>query len=204
MPRVVREYKERARARIVDAAGAVLQRKGLVASTMDDIAREIGVSKGALYLYFPSKTRLLEAVLGRYREQMLRKLELLVSGGDVADGIAGAIDEVFTGEFDPLVWHRVIAESANDPTVRDMLRRDDREDARQVRAFLERLERRGRIAPMADSETIADIVLLLLGGTLVQVSLRGQAASSKRRLVRALRLVLEPAAPTRPRRSGKA
>ncbi len=207
MPKVVQEYKERARARIVEAASEVLRRKGLSASTMDAIAEEIGVSKGALYLYFPSKARLLEAVLGGYRDRILHRLEPLVERGDVAEGIVGALDEVFSGAFDPGLWHRVIAESAADPEVRAMLRRDDRNDRRQFLLLLRRLERTGRIPPMADPEATTDAVLLLLGGTLVQVSLRGRATESRHRLVRALRQVLglaanrsPPAVARRPRR----
>ncbi len=190
MPKVVRGYKEAARKRILDAAGEVLRRKGVGGATMDEIARAIGVSKGALYLYFPTKTRLLEAVMARYREQMIARLEPIVAKGDLAEGMAGAIDEIFSGDFDPRVWHEVIADSANDPEIRAVLRRDNREDVRQIRMFLQRLEERGRIPPMSDPEVVADTVALLLGGGIVEASLRDEPAATKRKLVRALRLVL--------------
>lgn len=190
MPRVVREYKEQARSRIVAAAREVLRRKGVSGSTMEEIAREIGVSKGALYLYFRSKTHLLEAVLTQQRNDMLQRYERLIEGGDVAEGIAGSIDAVFSGDFDPLVWNQLMVESATDPEVRAMLRRDEREDARQLKAFLRRLAKQGRIPPMDDPELIADVIILLLGGTLIEVSFRGEVADRKRKLVRALRLVL--------------
>ena len=43
----------------------VFLRKGFHKATMDDIARETGLSKGALYLYFPSKENLLIFVTAR-------------------------------------------------------------------------------------------------------------------------------------------
>jgi len=43
------------RAQILQAALACMARKGYVRTTMDDIAREAGLSKGAIYWYFASK-----------------------------------------------------------------------------------------------------------------------------------------------------
>lgn len=190
MPKVIREYKEQARSRIVAAAGEVLGRKGVGGATMEEIAREIGVSKGALYLYFPSKARLLEAVLTQQRNEMMRRFEHLFEGGDVAQGIVDAIDVVLSDEFDPAVWNEVIAASASDPEIRAVLIRDEKEDIRQLKAILRRLEKQGRIPPISDLDVVADILMLLIGGSLVEVSTRGEAAVQKRKLVRALRYVL--------------
>src|SRR3989442_10834288 len=62
MPRVVPEYKEEARTRILSAANQVFGEKGYRRATMDDVAKKLGVSKGALYLYFSSKKELFEAI----------------------------------------------------------------------------------------------------------------------------------------------
>ena len=62
MPRVVPEYKEEARTRILTAANQVFGEKGYRQATMDDVAKKLGVSKGALYLYFASKEELFEAI----------------------------------------------------------------------------------------------------------------------------------------------
>src|SRR3989442_6072538 len=62
MPRVVPEYREEARTRILAAANQVFGEKGYRQATMDDVAKKLGVSKGALYLYFASKEELFEAI----------------------------------------------------------------------------------------------------------------------------------------------
>jgi len=62
MPRVVPEYKEEAKNRIVSAANQVFAEKGYRQATMDDVAKKIGVSKGTLYLYFASKEELFEEI----------------------------------------------------------------------------------------------------------------------------------------------
>ena len=48
MPKVVPEYKQEARSRILDAANKVFAEKGYHEATMEDIAKQLGVSKGAI------------------------------------------------------------------------------------------------------------------------------------------------------------
>src|SRR5438552_13801419 len=76
MPRVVPEYKEEARTRILTAANQVFGEKGYRQATMDDVAKKLGVSKGALYLYFASKEELFEAIA---RAEPLAFKEILYS-----------------------------------------------------------------------------------------------------------------------------
>lgn len=48
---------------ILDAAFQVFAQKGFAAAKMDDIATLAGITKGTLYLYYPSKSDLLKAVV---------------------------------------------------------------------------------------------------------------------------------------------
>jgi AcrR family transcriptional regulator len=57
---VVSEFR---RTEIVDAARTVFARRGFAFGIMDEIAKEAGVAKGTLYLYFRSKTEIYKAVL---------------------------------------------------------------------------------------------------------------------------------------------
>ena len=52
-------------ARLLDAAARLFARFGFDKTSVDDIARAAGVSKGAVYLHWPSKFGLFEAVLIR-------------------------------------------------------------------------------------------------------------------------------------------
>lgn len=82
MPRVLQDYKIRAKKRIVDAAIQVFAEKGYHQAKMTDIAKELGVSKGTIYQYFKSKEDLFKAVvqipLEKVREEPIA--ELLESG----------------------------------------------------------------------------------------------------------------------------
>ena len=58
---------ERSAAQIVAAATRVLAAKGYARTSLLDIAREAGMSKGALHYHFPSK----EALVGKVLESAL-------------------------------------------------------------------------------------------------------------------------------------
>jgi len=62
---VVSEFR---RARIVDAARSVFARKGFAQGIMDEIAKEVGVAKGTIYLYFRSKQEIYRTVLDQDME----------------------------------------------------------------------------------------------------------------------------------------
>ena len=54
-------YAEK-RANILQASGTVMSRKGYAATRIEDIADELGVTKGDIYYYFPSKSHVLWAL----------------------------------------------------------------------------------------------------------------------------------------------
>ena len=63
-----RKFRRRAEARpdeMLDAALELFMEKGFAATRVEDIASRAGVSKGTVYLYFPSKDALLEGLVRR-------------------------------------------------------------------------------------------------------------------------------------------
>ena len=59
---------------IVEAAGRLFFASGLARVSMDDLARELGMSKKTIYRHFPDKRSLLTAVLDRQFEAVERAL----------------------------------------------------------------------------------------------------------------------------------
>lgn len=57
------------RAQILDAAQACLARSGYHLTTMDDVVRESGLSKGSLYWHFKGKEEVLLALFDRYVDE---------------------------------------------------------------------------------------------------------------------------------------
>lgn len=58
--------------KLLDAAEAVVARQGIANLTLDAVAAEAGVSKGGLLHHFPSKDRLVEALVVRSAENWRR------------------------------------------------------------------------------------------------------------------------------------
>ncbi len=61
--------------RALDAALVSFAGRGYGATSLDDVAREVGVSKQAILYYFPSKAALLDAVVDRSAEELTAALE---------------------------------------------------------------------------------------------------------------------------------
>ena len=66
MPKTSAEAKEARRTQILDAAVRCFARTGYYATTIEDVVRETGLSRGALYLYLPSKEALYLAISDRW------------------------------------------------------------------------------------------------------------------------------------------
>jgi TetR/AcrR family transcriptional regulator, fatty acid metabolism regulator protein len=76
--KVVERYR---RDTIQSAAQRVIARRGLAGSSMDAIAREAGVAKGTLYLYFKDRDDLLDQAAGRILDELLERLKGVLAGG---------------------------------------------------------------------------------------------------------------------------
>lgn len=74
--------REESRARILAAAFKLFSSKGFVSTSISDIAREAGVSKGLMYNYFKSKEELLEQTLLSGFEKIFL---VFIPAADIAD-----------------------------------------------------------------------------------------------------------------------
>jgi AcrR family transcriptional regulator len=80
---------------ILDAVEGLLATKPFVDLTMDDIARQAGLSRSALYFYFASKEAALGALHQRTYESMARTTDPLVATGDASEpAMRAAIGQV--------------------------------------------------------------------------------------------------------------
>lgn len=84
MARLENEDREE---RILDAAVKLITHYGYDKTTIEEIAREAGISKGAVYLHFESKEALFEALFSRemkqYAQKWMQGIEADPNGGTI-------------------------------------------------------------------------------------------------------------------------
>ena len=67
------------RQRLLDATDRLLARYGYRKMTIEDLAREVGIGKGSVYLHFPSKEALVLAHIDRIVERVLDELKRIAA-----------------------------------------------------------------------------------------------------------------------------
>ena len=148
------DVSDQRRNQIMEAALTVFSRLGFERASMDNIAKEAGVSKGALYLYYKSKDAIIAKLLQLLFDQALKQVRILAAGeGSVTEQLL-AFTCVLTREMDRMAAMQPIslqfyAIAARHPTIRQHLRAYFKE----YRTLMEEVIQRG----VAQDELRADI-----------------------------------------------
>jgi AcrR family transcriptional regulator len=113
------------RAAILDSALAVFAKRGYHASSIDDIARENGVSKALIYEHFTSKAELYAELLEQYAEVLFSALAEAVSdaGTSAAARLATGLDAFYGFVEEHRVAWRMLFREAADPEAMVLLGR---------------------------------------------------------------------------------
>ncbi len=107
-------------AEIVAAALQVFAEKGFAAAKLEEIAARASISKGSIYLYFPTKQDLFEAVVREAVAPNLDRIQAMAEAfpgqfADLAPLVLGRIAEIARSGPLPAVAKMVIGESRNFP-----------------------------------------------------------------------------------------
>jgi AcrR family transcriptional regulator len=84
----------------LDAAAVVFARKGFTGASLEDVADEAGLTKGAVYSNFESKDDLIAALLDVRVEEPLTEIANLVPHGTTQEEQARRTDELMIGIYD--------------------------------------------------------------------------------------------------------
>lgn len=105
MERERTKQPETTRSRILDAALAVFSRKGYHAASVDEIVAESHTSKGSVYFHFPNKQTLFLALVDKFADLVVRRVEEAIAqettGRQRVDAALRATLETF-GKYRPL------------------------------------------------------------------------------------------------------
>jgi AcrR family transcriptional regulator len=145
----VREKRRRRRAEILHAALRAFREQGYYATTLEDIAEDLGVRKTALYHYFPDK----EAILYECHQESLAEIDRLTKEARKLDRASDALAHVIrehvrvmtdTLEGSPLAFE-VTALSAE--RQREVIAARDRYE-RQLRKIIDEGIKSGEFRPV--------------------------------------------------------
>ena len=120
MPAVTRlrrsERQALIRGELIDAAAALIARKGYQAASVAEIAAEAGYTVGAVYSNFSGKRALFEAVFDRQVDQQFAMASALDQpGGDLGKLARALLDLDEDGRRSWLLWLEFIIEAQRDP-----------------------------------------------------------------------------------------
>lgn len=90
--RITKEHDER-RSEILDIAEKLFHIKGYDKCTINDILKEVGIAKGTFYHYFKSKEEVLDAIVSRYKDVVITKVN------EVANNDVITLEEKLMGAF---------------------------------------------------------------------------------------------------------
>lgn len=126
---------------ILLAAARVFARQGYAAATLDDVATQMGVTKGVIYYYFRSKEEIFTEIRATAIREAIERIEAIIARGGPPDAmLRAAIRDLVDHIFDDLdrfanvlrAGHGIGAESWE--RVRELQRRYER----LVRGIIER------------------------------------------------------------------
>ena len=116
---------EERRAAILDSALAVFAERGYHASSIDDIAREGGVSKALIYEHFSSKQQLYAELLEQHAGELFERLAAAMdqAANTGAARLATGLDAFYRFVEEHRVAWRMLFREANDPEMVAVLER---------------------------------------------------------------------------------
>lgn len=97
------DVSEERKFQILNAAEEVFAEKGFEKARMEDIAKETGLSKGAIYLYFESKNDLIIAILDRLFNREYRQFENMKSEEFSAVDAIRNFSQTVTSDMDAVI-----------------------------------------------------------------------------------------------------
>lgn len=163
------EQVAQTRAALVMAGRLLFGKSGFAATSVEDLAREAGVTTGALYHHFPTKAALFEAAFELVHAELMAASGQAAQRADgVIDGLAAAFDAFLDKVLEPDVQRIIITDA---PAVLGPARfteLDERYAFAAIVAALEAAAQSGALR-VADPQTLGRLLLGMLtrGGMLI-------------------------------------
>lgn len=170
MPRIIGEYRDDVKRRIIRTAFTHFLEKGYHGTTMGSIAESLGVTKPALYQYFPGKEDLFAAVAELARDEFKGTLERSFAGRDIQEGSAALFDALlhYVPRFNSM-YSEMLLLAARNERLRLVLVQDRKEDIWVIERFIRRQQETGLVSRKLDPRVLSLACDALANGLLMDV-----------------------------------
>jgi len=189
MPKVVPEYKEQAKERILKVAQQVFSEKGYYETRMEDIADRLGVSKRTLYLYFKNKEELFRAMCAEAPNEIRKMLRKCFEGGGPGLACGAFFDFAVAGPVSGLEFETIAAASRN-PALKRIEKELFESEIEIVSQFLQEVKKRGALPKDFDATRMARVLIALHRGLMADLIMGAKKSEVRQAWIDATNLIM--------------
>lgn len=191
MPKVYPEYRKEAKSRVIKAAVGLFSKKGYHDTTMDDIAGELGVSRGAIYLYFESKEAILQEIFLLNQESLRKMLEQCGEGPDPLRTAEMLFDKITESKKARMPIHfEIVSLASHDEAIKRILLEDNERDVMVVQAFVQHHMDKGSVRNDVDPRILAELIISLTVRSMEKMIIGVNESEVRRTWLEALAVIL--------------
>ncbi|MPW23548.1 TetR family transcriptional regulator [Paraburkholderia sp. CNPSo 3157] len=163
------EHREQTRCRLLDAAALSIARKGLAATSVEDIASQAGYTRGAFYSNFDSKSDLFVELLRlnhQYIREQLQKLLDAASTEDVHKQLISLYAQCYRDDNHYVIWAEARLHAMRDAKFRERINALCLEKRDLIASFIEQFSKRVNVQLSGSPAHHALATIALLDGVL--------------------------------------
>jgi AcrR family transcriptional regulator len=201
MPKVSDAHRAARRRQVLDAAARCFLRDGFHATSMQDVFDESGLSAGAVYRYFPSKTAIVAAIAEEKVGRIIDSIDQIAETDPplpldaLLDRVLAVVDAYTGPNDDGRIAIQVWGESMRDPALAVLVAGIYRRIRSKFAAIAAQAQTQGHLPTQAEAEDLGAALFGLVQGYMLQrLLLRDPTAAERYR--RAVAFLFAEGAPS--------
>jgi AcrR family transcriptional regulator len=169
------DRSDETRGRLLEVARRLFAERGFAATPTEEVVREAGVTRGALYYHFRDKQDLFRAVVEELQQQIMERIEVAAAGAaDPWSGLQAGLQAFLDACLDPAVQRVVLLDAPSALGWAEWRELDERYGFRLLRDALQALMEAG----LLERQPVEPLAHLLLGALSAAGLLIAEAADT--------------------------
>ena len=162
---------------------------------MDDVGRHLGVSKGAVYVYFKNKVELFHAIVERAQQDLQEVMRLSFEGRNLLEGAEAFLEYAMSPELKSNLYltFEFVSEASRNEELRAMLREDYEGSLKVITSFLQNQRQLSIIRDDVNIGALARGAFALYTGLRVSLILGVNQSDVKRAWIESIKAMVCPA-----------